>query len=245
MNTAAALFFLALVTVPVMVFADNPLEKDIFKTSGGDLGITFIGHGTLMMTFAGRVIHVDPYSKLTDYNRLPDADLILITHGHGDHLDMKAIEAIRTKTTVIVANPAAAESLSGARVMENGQKLTVLDLPIEAVPAYNVVHKRDNDEPFHPPGRDNGYLVSFGDKRVYIAGDTENIDDMRSLGPVDIAFLPVNLPYTMTPEMFANAARMVRPKILYPYHYGDTDMKKLLQLLADESDIEVRVRSMK
>ena len=191
------------------------------------------------------MIHIDPFGKLTDYKLMPDADLILITHEHGDHLDPGAIAAIRKSSTVIVANPAAASKIKGAEVMENGQKKTVMGLPIEAVPAYNMVHKRDNGEPFHPPGRDNGYVVTFGDKRVYIAGDTENIKEMETIAPVDIAFIPANLPYTMTPEMAADAARKIRPRILYPYHYGDTEVARITELLGDTPGIEVRIRSMK
>jgi len=223
----------------------KPFEVDRIPTSSGDLAITFVGHGTLMLEYGGRVIHVDPFGKLTDYKKMPDADLILITHEHGDHLDLAAIAAIRKNSTVIVANPAAASKIDGALAMENGQRRTVGGLPIEAVAAYNVVHKRDNGEPFHPPGRDNGYVIGFGDKRVYIAGDTENIEEMKSLGPVDVAFIPANLPYTMTPEMAADAARKIRPQVLYPYHYGDTDIARVVELLSDMPEIEVRVRSMK
>jgi len=223
----------------------KPFQVDQIPTSSGDLEITFIGHGTLMLGFGGKVIHVDPFGKLADYEQLPDADLILITHEHGDHLDLGAIAAIRKSSTIIVANPAAASKIQGAEVMENGQKKTVMGLSIEAVPAYNVVHKRDNGEPFHPPGRDNGYVVTFGDKRVYIAGDTENIKEMENIRPVDIAFVPANLPYTMTPEMAADAARKIRPRILYPYHYGDTEVTKITELLNDMPGIEVRIRSMK
>jgi len=225
--------------------AGQPFQVDRIPTASGDLEITFIGHGTLMLAFGGKVLHVDPFGKLTDYENMPDADLILITHEHGDHLDQEAIAAIRKSSTIIVANPAAGSKLDGARIMKNGQKETVMDLLIEAVPAYNVVHKRDNGDPFHPSGRDNGYIITFGDNRVYIAGDTENIEEMNNLGPVDIAFIPANLPYTMTPEMAADAARMVRPRILYPYHYGDTDVSKIRELLDDLPEIEVRVRSMK
>jgi len=148
----------------------KPFEVDRIPTSSGDLAITFVGHGTLMLEYGGRVIHVDPFGKLTDYKKMPDADLILITHEHGDHLDLAAIAAIRKNSTVIVANPAAASKIDGALAMENGQRRTVGGLPIEAVAAYNVVHKRDNGEPFHPPGRDNGYVIGFGDKHLTAAG---------------------------------------------------------------------------
>jgi len=245
MKIAVALSLFALFALTAGPAAAAPFEVDRIPTSSGDLEITFVGHGTLMLKYGGKVIHVDPYGKLTDYEKMPDADLILVTHEHGDHLDLAAITAIRKGSTVIVANPAAGSKIDGALIMDNGQSKTVLDLPIEAVPAYNIVHKRDNGEPFHPPGRDNGYVITFGDKRVYIAGDTENIQEMKNLGAVDVAFLPANLPYTMTPEMAADAARMVQPHILYPYHYGDTDVGRLSRLLADTPEIEVRVRSMK
>ena len=129
-------------------------------------------------------------------------------------------------------------------VMNNGDVKTIEGLKIEAFPAYNIVHKRDDGQPFHPKGIGNGYIITFGDKRVYVAGDTENIPEMKGLKGIDIAFLPMNLPYTMTPEMVADAARTFNPKILYPYHYGETDTSRLLSLLKD-SKIEIRIRKMK
>ena len=128
--------------------------------------------------------------------------------------------------------------------MNNGETQTIDSVKIEAVPAYNIVHKRENGEPYHPKGLGNGYVFTFGDKRVYIAGDTENIPEMKSLQAIDCAFLPMNLPYTMTPEMVADAATAFRPKILYPYHYGDTDTSRIVVLLKDAPGIEVRIRRM-
>ena len=118
-------------------------------------------------------------------------------------------------------------------------------ITVTVVPAYNLVHRRDNGQPFHPRGAGNGYLLDFGDTRLYVAGDTENTPEMAALKDVDIAFLPMNLPYTMTPEMVADAARSFRPRILYPYHYGDTDPQRLVELLRDRPDIEVRIRPMR
>ncbi|NLL15247.1 MAG: hypothetical protein GX267_17755 [Fibrobacter sp.] len=115
---------------------------------------------------------------------------------------------------------------------------------MNAVPAYNIVHKRDNGQPFHPKGEGNGYIITIKGKKIYIAGDTENIPEMKQFKGIDITFLPVNLPYTMTPEMAADAARAVRPKIFYPYHYGDTEISRLTELLKNDKDIEVRVRDM-
>jgi L-ascorbate metabolism protein UlaG (beta-lactamase superfamily) len=122
---------------------------------------------------------------------------------------------------------------------------TVEGLKIEAVPAYNIVHKRDTGQPFHPKGVGNGYIITFGDKRVYVAGDTENVPEMKGLKNIDIAFLPMNLPYTMTPEMVVEAAKAFKPKILYPYHFGETDTSKVVSLLKGTPEIEVRIRNMK
>jgi len=224
--------------------AQNQFETDNITTSSGDLKITFIGHGTLVFTFNEKIIHVDPYGRLADYSTLPKADIILITHEHGDHFDLTAIEIVRTEKTSLVLTENCAKDISGGIVMKNGDVQTVQGLKIEAVPAYNIVHKRGNGEPFHPQGIGNGYIVTFGDKRVYVAGDTENIPEMKKLDEIDIAFLPMNLPYTMKPEMVADAARMIKPQILYPYHYGNTDTSKLVELLKDDKDIEVRIRKM-
>ena len=219
-------------------------QKDVVKTGAGDLEITFIGHGTLMFTFGGKVIHVDPVGQYADYAKFPKADLILITHEHKDHLDPQAIEKIKKPGTQIVASEAAASQAFGALVMNNGETKTAAGFKIEAVPAYNLVHKRESGEPFHPQGRGNGYIITFGDKRVYVAGDTENTPEMKALKNIDIAFLPMNLPYTMTPVMVADAAQAFKPKILYPYHFGKTDTAKLVELLKGSPEIEVRIRRM-
>jgi L-ascorbate metabolism protein UlaG (beta-lactamase superfamily) len=226
-------------------FSQKEFGTDIIKTSAGDLKITFVGHGTLMFNFGGKVIHVDPYSTLADYNILPKADLILLTHEHRDHLDLKALNMVRTEKTVVVLTETCAKQLQGGIVMMNGDVKTVEGFKIEAVPAYNIVHKRETGQPFHPKGVGNGYIITFGDKRVYVAGDTENVPEMKSLKNIDVAFLPMNLPYTMTPEMVAEAAKAFKPKILYPYHFGETDTSKVVNLLKGTPEIEVRIRNMK
>lgn len=236
------LLFLIIV---LSAFARKGFETDVIKTSAGDLKITFVGHGTLMFNFGGKVIHVDPFSALADYNLLPKADLILLTHEHRDHLDLKALNTVRTEKTVVVLTETCAKQVQGGIVMMNGDVKTVEGLKIEAVPAYNIVHKRDTGQPFHPKGVGNGYIISFGDKRVYVAGDTENVPEMKGLKNIDIAFLPMNLPYTMTPEMVAEGARAFKPKILYPYHFGETDTSKVVSLLKGAPEIEVRIRNMK
>jgi len=238
------------VNVLIMVFAvgaaaQEKFEMDTIKTSAGDLKITFIGHGTLIFTFGGKIIHVDPFSEMADYTKLPKADIILLTHEHRDHLDPKALGILRTEKTIIVLTKTCAKQVEGGIVMNHGDVKFIEGLKIEAVPAYNIIHKRDTGQPFHPKGIGNGYIITFGDKRVYVAGDTENIPEMKELKGIDIAFLPMNLPYTMTPEMVADAAKAFKPRILYPYHYGDTDTSKLLDLLKSTKEIEVRIRKMK
>ncbi len=235
---------LLMVTTAGFAAEERRFEGDVVKTSAGDLEMIFVGHGSLIFKFSGKVIHVDPYSKLADYSTFLKADLILITHDHRDHLDPDALKPIRTEKTIVILPEACASKLEGGTVMKNGDVQTVLGIKIEAVPAYNLVHKRDSGEPFHIKGVGNGYILTFGDRRVYVAGDTENIPEMKTLQGIDCAFLPMNLPYTMTPEMVADAARAFRPKILYPYHYGDTDISKLLELLKNDKGIEVRIRSM-
>jgi len=218
------------------------LDQDVIKTNKGDLEISFMGHATLMFTFNNKIIHVDPISRAADYSTLPKADLILITHEHGDHLDPKAVALIKQEKTIIIAPAKCAAELEGCTVMGNGETKTAAGFKIEAVPAYNILHKRPSGEPFHPKGEGNGYIITFGDKRVYVGGDTENTPEMKALKNIDVAFLPMNLPYTMTPEMVADAAKAFRPAILYPYHYGDTDTNKLVELLKDEKDIDVRIK---
>jgi L-ascorbate metabolism protein UlaG (beta-lactamase superfamily) len=218
-------------------------ETDVVGTSAGDLEMTFLGHGTLLWTFDGKKIHIDPYGEVADYSRLPKADLVLITHEHGDHLDPAALAHIRTAETEIVLTEACARQVEGGVVMRNGDVHTTLGITIEAVPAYNLVHKRPSGDPFHPKGVGNGYIVTFGDTRVYVAGDTENTPEMKALERIDYAFLPMNLPYTMTPEMVADAAKAIRPQVLYPYHFGSTDTSRLEELLEGEG-IEVRIRKL-
>lgn len=244
MKGLIALTGILAVCIPFSLIA-HAFEKDTIQTSKGPLEITFIGHGSLMFSFGGKIIHVDPYSDLADYGSLPKADLIVITHEHRDHLDPKALGVLRSRGTEVVLTETCAKQVKGGTVMKNGDEKTVLGLKIEAVPAYNVVHMLSEGQPFHPKGVGNGYVMTLGDKRVYVAGDTENIPEMKGLKAIDIAFLPMNLPYTMTPEMVADAARSFRPGILYPYHYGNTDTSKIVDLLKGDQDIELRIRSMK
>jgi L-ascorbate metabolism protein UlaG (beta-lactamase superfamily) len=237
---AAAVSLAVMTAWPVFGFESEYLDKSPTSPE-----ISFIGHGTLMFQFQGKVIHVDPWSQLADYGKLPKADLVLVTHEHRDHLDLKAIEAIRKEGTIIVASETAAKQIKGAVVMKNGDSGTWQGIPVEAVPAYNLVHMRSPGVPYHPKGEGNGYIITFTFRRVYIAGDTENTPEMKALTNIYAAFLPMNLPFTMTPEMVADAAKAFRPKILYPYHFGETDVQKLVTLLKDDKGIEVRIRNLK
>ncbi len=222
----------------------EPFETDVIPTSAGDLKITFLGHGSLFFTFNGMNIFMDPFSKVADYTLLPKADIILITHEHRDHLDLPALEAVRTAKTTVILTETCARQIAGDIVMQNGDMVTVSGVQVQAVPAYNLVHMRPDGQPYHPKGAGNGYILTFGDRRMYVAGDTENILEMKALQGIWVAFLPMNIPYTMTPEMVADAVKAFRPKILYPYHYGETDPALITGLLKDDRDIEVRIRKM-
>jgi len=237
---------ISIVIVSLFAFSgtSHGFETDVIKTSGGDLEITFIGHGTLMFQYNGKIIHVDPWTKLANYSQLPKADVILLTHHHQDHFDPKALEQVRTAGSQLVLTQICAKSVGGGVVMKNGDVKSIGGFQIEATPAYNLVHMRKPGVPFHPKNEGNGYVITFGDKRVYVAGDTENIPEMKQLMEIDVAFLPMNLPYTMTPEMVVDAALAFKPKILYPYHFGDTDTAKLVDLLKNEPEIEVRIRNL-
>jgi L-ascorbate metabolism protein UlaG (beta-lactamase superfamily) len=223
-------------------------KTDTYNTSKGDLVIHFLGHGSLMFEFNKMNIYVDPYSRVADYSTLPKANLILVTHSHLDHFDGVAIEKIKSDKTQMIYTQACADAKKYeglAIVMKNGDKQAYEGVGIDAVPAYNIERKRTDGNPFHPKGEGNGYVLTFGDKKVYVAGDTENIPEMKNLGKIDIAFLPMNLPYTMTPEQAADAAKTIHPTIFYPYHFGETDMTKLTDLMKEVKGIEVRVREMK
>lgn len=220
------------------------MEIDRFQAKGGGLTLHCIKHASVFIEYGEKKIYIDPVTRLgewsTDYSKLPKADYIFITHEHGDHYDAAAIAALSKEGTVTVLNPRCAEMLGKGTAMKNGDKKTLSDgIAVEAVPAYNNTAGR---EKFHPKGRDNGYILSLGDKRIYIAGDTEDIEEMAQVKDIDIAFLPCNQPYTMTPEQLVRAAKTVKPKILFPYHYGNTNVEPIIDMLKD-SGVEVRIRS--
>ena len=220
--------------------ASAPAERNVAveKTSQGDLTVQPLNHSAIRFEFKGKQYYVDPAGEAA-WDKLPKADAIFITHEHGDHLNPKVIDQIKKEGTVIYANAASVKKAGSGQAIEVGEKKQVLDITVEAVPAYNLDPDRQK---FHPKDRkDNGYVLTFGDKRVYVAGDTEGTPEMKALKDIAIAFLPINLPYTMTPEAAVEAARAFKPRILYPYHQGRSDPAEVKKLLADVKEIEVRV----
>jgi len=227
---------------------ETPIEPiiaaDVYSTDKGELKVTLIGHASLMFEFDGKIIHVDPYSNVADYALLPKADLIMITHEHADHLDTTAINNIKKENTRYIVSEVVNGLLGYGEIMGNGSVSGFEGIDIKAVPAYNMVNKKPDGEFYHPQGRGNGYILSFGDKKVYIAGDTENIPDMETLKEsIEIAFLPKNLPYTMSDDMFVDAAIKVSPRYLYPYHFSEYDQEKINKALGN-SEIEIIVKPM-
>jgi len=239
-----AFLTLIIIAVTIQAFSQEPPEYDKVNTSAGIVEMHFIGHGSLMFKVNGFIIYFDPVRSSGSYDFLPKADIILVTHEHGDHLDVNLIDSLKKKGTLVFCNQNSAAKVPWAMVMQAGDRQEINSIIIEAVPAYNIVNERAPGQPFHPKGAGLGYILTIGGKRFYVAGDTENTPEMKALKNIYVAFLPMNLPYTMTPAMVADAARAFKPKILYPYHFGDTNTDEIVKLLKD-SGIEVRIRNLK
>ncbi|MCX6254810.1 MAG: MBL fold metallo-hydrolase [Bacteroidia bacterium] len=233
-----------IIAMTIPAYSQEPPAFDKISTSAGIVEMHFIGHGSLMFKVNGFIIYIDPVRSSGNYDNLPKADIILVTHEHGDHLDVKLIEDLKKQGTLLFCNENSVSKVTWAMAMKAGDRQEINNIIIEAVPAYNIVNERAPGQPFHPKGVGLGYLLTIGGKRFYIAGDTENTTEMNALKNIDVAFLPMNLPYTMTPAMVADAARAFKPKILYPYHYGDTNTDELVKLMKD-TDITVRIRNLK
>ena len=243
----AFLFILPCLSVSIcgpLSSASAQRKTDEFTTkSGKKITITCIKHASLEINYNGVEIQVDPVGHWlkpeTDYATFPKANIILVTHEHKDHFDRAAIHEIRTPATSIYVNQAVFGHFKNGLVMQNGeQRKYAADILIDAVPAYNTTPGR---EQFHPKGRDNGYILTLDGFRIYIAGDTEDIPEMADIKDIDVAFLPCNQPYTMTVEQCVNAAKIIKPKVLFPYHYGQTDIQQVVKLL-EGSGIDVRIR---
>lgn len=229
----------------MVVLAGCAQKTDTFETfSGKKVVITPVKHGTMRITYADSIeIDIDPVTALppvTDYSTFPKADIILVTHEHFDHLDKNAIELLTKDGTRLFVNGRVGEILGKGEVMKNGDIAKYMDdITIEAVPAYNTSADKQQ---FHPQGRDNGYILTIDGLRIYIAGDTEVIPEMSQMRHIDIAFLPTNLPFTMTPEQTASAAKLIQPTVLFPYHYGETKIERVKELL-EGTGIDVRIRN--
>ena len=219
-------------------------ETDSFTTkSGKTVKIHALVHSSIRIEYGGKEIQVDPVTKLGDktipYAAMPKADYIFVTHEHFDHLDTSAIQQLTGERTQLITNPTCADMLGYGTAMANGDRLQMTDdITVEAVPAYNTT---EGHQQFHPKGRDNGFVLTLDGLRIYIAGDTEDIPEMADIKDIDIAFLPCNQPYTMTVEQLVNAARTVKPKVQFPYHYSQTDVSGIASLLEGDG-IEVRIR---
>ena len=236
------LFTVLLAAAAVSCAPKSPYPVAQFTTPAGtQVEASMISHGSIALKYKGFQIQIDPVSKMgqteIDYSFFPKADLILITHDHGDHLDPAAIELLSKDGTRILLNPASREKLGRGEAVSNGDTLRVGPVGVIAVPAYNITEGR---EQFHPKGKNNGYILDFDGLRVYVSGDTEDIDEMASFGPIDVAFLSANQPYTMTTTQCVEAAMVLQPKTLIPYHLSDTDMQEIKNVLdSNDSGIEV------
>ncbi|MGM9841994.1 MAG: MBL fold metallo-hydrolase [Candidatus Limisoma sp.] len=227
-----------------MPVTTDTYEVDVFKTkSGKTVKFYALMHACIRIEYDGKEIEIDPVSKLrdrtVDYSAMPKANYIFVTHEHPDHFDRGAIEQLTDETTLLITNKRCGDMLGYGYVMENGDTYKIADdFVVEAVPAYNIT---EANRKFHPKGRDNGYVLTIDGLRIYIAGDVEDIPEMSDIKDIDIAFLPCNQPFTMTPEQLVRVARIVKPKVLFPYHYGDTDLSGVPGLLKDDG-IEVRIK---
>ena len=224
--------------------AQADYEVDVFKTkSGKEVKFHALVHASIRIEYDGKEIEIDPVRKLgnktIDYSTMPKADYIFVTHEHGDHFDKEAIKLLTKKSTQLVMNKRCEEMYDGkCAVLQNDQRATLGTIKVEAVPAYNTT---EGHTQFHPKGRDNGYILTIDGLRIYIAGDTEDIPEMKDIKDIDIAFLPCNQPYTMTPAQLVKAARTIKPKVLFPYHYGKTDVSGIPgQLKGDGIDVRIR-----
>jgi L-ascorbate metabolism protein UlaG (beta-lactamase superfamily) len=223
------------------VVKKTKFEEDIIKTSGGDLKITAIAGYSVMFTYQGKVIDVDPVGRAADYSLLPKADVILVTHTGPTHDDPETVKLLSKDKTALEVCPQCSLDLPTGTIMINDETKTVAGLKIEAVPAYEVKGKFGVFRP--TKGASNGYVITFGDKRVYVGGETENVPEMKALKQIDAAFLPVIR--TMPPANFADAVKAMQPKIVFPYAYGSNDPKELVALLKDNQGIDVRVRDLR
>ena len=216
---------------------------ETFKTKHGEVAINLIKHGTIAISFKDVTIHCDPVAgmgKPTDYaNDFGKAPFIFITHEHGDHFNPETIATLYDENTVLVLNEKSQKQLGYGDIMHNGDvRQLTKDIKVEAVPAYNTTPGREN---LHPFGNGNGYVFTIDGLRIYVAGDTEDVPELANLKAIDIAFLPCNQPYTMTVDQIVSAVGMFHPKVVFPYHFSQTDVSVLPGMLPDT---DVRLHEM-
>ena len=229
-------FAVALALVPS---AESASETQVFSTSAGPVKITPLVHASTLIEAAGKTIYLDP-AKPVKFDGLPKADLILITDIHGDHMDPESVKEISKAGTEVISSPAVAQTVTAAKPIANGETKSWQAWTIEAIPAYNIKRGPSPGKLFHEKGRGNGYVLTYGGKRFYFSGDTEGVPEMRALKNIDVAFVCMNLPYTMPPEEAADAVKAFHPKIVIPYHYRGSDLAVFKKGL-EGTGIEVRL----
>jgi len=218
-------------------------QSDVIPTNKGDLRITPIVHASLMLQWDGKVIQVDPSGAVGgNFDGLPKADLILLTDVHGDHQDRAKIDLLKKPGTIVLAPAAVQKTITEAQTIANGETKTIAGIQIEAVPMYNLQRGPEPGKLFHDKGRGNGYILTIGGKRLYLSGDTECIPEMKALKNIDVAFVCMNLPYTMTPGEAAGCVNGFKPKIVYPYHYGMSNLDEFTSVVKGTQGVEVRLR---
>ena len=239
MRTISATLSGVVIAVSVPLVLAVPVPVQTFATAAGVVKITPIYHAAAMIQADGDIIYIDP-ARPANINGLPSADLILITHDHPDHMNPAYIAALSKAGTKIIAMAAVQQTVASAQLIANGESMTWRKWKITAVPMYNIAHTMPNGVVYHTKGRGNGYILNYGGKNFYFAGDTEGTPEMRALKNIDVAFIPMNLPYTMSPDEAADAVKAFHPKIVIPYHYRGQDTQKFAGDLKG-TGIEVRL----
>jgi L-ascorbate metabolism protein UlaG (beta-lactamase superfamily) len=250
-RTLTAICFVFLLSALQIFAAGNPSNRqaDTIQTSRGPLKVMPVYHGSVMLEFGGKVIHVDPWSQ-ADFTDLPAADLIVITHTHADHLDRSMVDKLHKPETIIVGPPAVIDTLNCmpacgvAEAISDSEKRMVMGIEIEGVPMYNIEFGSGPGKPYHHKGIGSGYVLNFGDTRVYFSGDTECTPEMKALKNISVAFLAMNPPRTESPLEAAQCAKVFSPKIVYPYHYRGSNLQEFSDALKGTPGVEVRIRKL-
>src|SRR5260221_4309269 len=247
---SASVLFVSLLTLSLRLRANaSNRQADMIQTSRGELRMTPVYHGSVMLEFGGKVIHVDPWSQ-GDFTGLPPADLIVITHTHQDHLDRTMVDKLKKPETIVVGPPAVIDTLNCApacgivEAIGDSEQRTVMGIGFEGVPMYNLVFGSGPGKPYHHKGIGSGYVLNFGDTRVYFSGDTECTPEMKALKNISVAFLAMNPPRTESTLEAAECAKAFKPKIVYPYHYRGSNTQEFADALKNTAGVEVRLRKL-